>query len=231
MKKWILKHKWIALLLILIPFLGAISFRKILDKTQKRRTMKIEYLIVHWTANTDPGASASANAYYLRNKKNAGTHYCIDDEEIYQCTEDHNVAYAVGGPLWRGFRPKFWLAGKILNNNSLSFEMCLGGGRNDSIIINQTSQLMGKKLVEYGLDPSRIVRHHDANGKPCPRFMYTTTDSWDQIKEDSAFMEFKKKVESYYQIHIFRKKIWKETNEWRDTVPPNIGQTTLKFMM
>jgi N-acetylmuramoyl-L-alanine amidase CwlA len=229
MKNWIKKNKWIILPCILLAFAFAISFKQILDRTQRHRTKKIEYLVVHWTANTHPGADASANAYYLRNKKNAGTHYCIDDEDIYQCTLDKNVAYAVGGPMWRGFSPKFWLAGKILNNNSLSFEMCLGGGRNDSIIIDWTASLMGKKLVEYGLDVSRIVRHHDANGKPCPRFMYATTDKWDQVREDSAFLEFRKKVDHYYQINLFRKKIWKETREWIDTIPPNVGTSMLNF--
>lgn len=233
MKNWIKKNKMyiILFLMIVIPVTLAVSFKKILDKTVKPRSMKIEYLIVHWTANTHPGAGASANAYYLRNKKAAGTHYCIDDEDIYKCTEDENVAYAVGGPLWRGFKPKFWLSGKILNNNSISFEMCLGGGRSDSTIIEWTADLMAKKLVEYGLDPSRVVRHHDVNGKPCPRFEYARTEQWDQVLEDKAFQNFKMLVQHYYDIHIFRKKIWKETNVWLDTIPPTIGNSTLQFQM
>lgn len=230
MKNWIKKYKYIiGLSIILIPVTLAVSFKQILDKTVKTRSMKIEYLIVHWTANTHPGADASANAYYLRNKKNAGTHYCIDDEDIYQCTEDHNVAYAVGGPLWRGFKPKFWLNGKILNNNSISFEMCLGGGRSDSTIIDWTAELMAKKLVEYGLDPSRVVRHHDVNGKPCPRFEYRRTEKWDQELEDAAFNDFKELVKKYYDIHVFRKKIWKDTGAWMDTIPPYIGEPNRTF--
>lgn len=232
MKKWMLKNKWFLLpLIIIIPLLTAISFRKILDRTERNRSMDIEYLVVHWTANTHPGADASANAYYLRNKKNAGAHYCIDDEEILQCTEDRNVAYAVGGPLWRGFKPKFWLSGKILNNNSLNFEMCLGGNRRDSVIIDWTANLMAKKIVEYGLDPSRIVRHFDVNGKPCPRFAYSTTNSWDEKKENLEFNKFKSLVETYYKIHIFRKSVWKETGVWTDTIPPVLGTSILKYQV
>lgn len=217
-------------IILLIPFLLSISFVKIMDRTVKKRSMPVQYLVVHWTANTASGADARANAYYLRNKKSAGTHYCIDDAEIVLCTDEDNVAYAVGGPLWRGFRPKFWMNGKILNNNSISFEMCLGGGRNDSIIIDQTAQIIGKRLVTYGLDMSRVVRHYDVNGKPCPRFCYTDPE-WNLAREDSSFAAFKSIVRNYYEIQLFRKKIWKETNEWIDTIPANIGKSTLNFQM
>lgn len=223
------RYKLVAIgIILLIPFLLIISFAKIMDRTVKKRSMPVQYLVVHWTANTSSGADARANAYYLRNKKTAGTHYCVDDEEIILCTDEENVAYAVGGPLWRGFRPKFWLVGKILNNNSISFEMCLGGGRNDSIIIDQTAQIVGKRLVTYGLDMSRVVRHYDVNGKPCPRFCYTDPE-WNLAREDSAFAEFKKIVEDYYNFHLRRKQIWKETKQWVDTIPDQVGESILNF--
>jgi hypothetical protein len=124
MKIWLQKHKYMLLfsILLILSFIGFMNFKKIIDRTVKQRTMPIEYLVVHWTANTATGADARANAIYLKKKENAGTHYCIDDEEIYQCTEDKNVAYSVGGKYWSGFVPKMWLARKIFNNNSLNFE-------------------------------------------------------------------------------------------------------------
>ena len=200
-----------------------------MDKTVKKRSMPVEFLVVHWTANTHSGADARANAYYLRNKRGAGTHYCIDDEDIIQCTDEQNVAYAVGDRRWRGFDPKSWYKNKIFNNNSINFEMCLGGDRNDSIIIDWTAQMIGKRLVTYGLDLSRVVRHHDVSGKPCPRFCYNT-DGYDQIKEDSAFSKFKQLVEYYHQYHLVRKQIWKDTNVWQDSVPDNfIGTSILNY--
>jgi N-acetylmuramoyl-L-alanine amidase CwlA len=231
MKIWLQKHKYMLLfsILLILSFIGFMNFKKIIDRTVKQRTMPIEYLVVHWTANTATGADARANAIYLKKKENAGTHYCIDDEEIYQCTEDKNVAYSVGGKYWSGFVPKMWLARKIFNNNSLNFEMCLGGDRNDSIVIDHTAELIGKKLVQYGLDITRVVRHYDVLGKPCPRFCYADTNSWDNTREDSAFASFTQKVHQYQQIYLFRKRIWKETGEWRDTFPPYIGHTSMKF--
>lgn len=215
-------------LLLLIPFIVAISFVRIMDKTEKRRRDKIEYLVVHWTANPSPGADAVANAKYLRNKEGAGAHYCIDDKQIVQCTDEENVAYSVGGPKWFGFVPKFWLKDRIKNNNSLSFEMCLGGDRNDSIIIDQTAQLIGHRLVRYGLDMSRVVRHYDVVGKPCPMFAYKN-GKWDRRTEDSCFLVFKGIVNYYYNVNLLRKTIWKDTGQWIDTLPPNIGKSVASF--
>lgn len=205
---WVMSHKFLTLLFVLIPFIASVSFVKILDKTKKRRTMPIEYLVVHYTANFNSGADARANAYYLRNKRRAGTHYCIDDEEIIQCTEEHNVAYAVGDRRWSGFIPKPWLDNKIKNNNSLSFEMCLGGGRNDSLILDMTAQQVGWQLVNKGLDISRVVRHHEVSGKHCPRFFYMDKE-WNQVKEDLAWSSFKKKVEGYQSYHLEQKRLKK----------------------
>lgn len=236
--KYKLKRLWVKAkrnkfqigLIILIPFLLTISFTRIMDKMVRHRTKKIEFLVVHWTANTRSGADARANAYYLRNKRNAGTHYCIDDQDIVQCTDEENVAWAVGDRKWRGFEQKPWYKGKILNNNSLNFEMCLGGDRNDSIVKDWTAQLIGKRMVTYGLDISRVVRHRDASGKPCPRFCYNDPE-WNEVKEDSCFAEFKKIVDRYYQFNLARKEIWKQTNEWVDTLPSSVGETTLKFQV
>lgn len=203
---WIINHKILTLFIaIIIPFAMSVSFYKIMDRTVKKRRDNIEFLVIHYTANPNPGADARMNATYLRNKEGAGTHYCIDDREIVQCTDERNIAYAVGDRKWFGFIPKPWLTNKIRNNNSLSFEMCLGGGRNDSLIIETTAQQIGWQLVNKGLDISRVVRHYDVSGKHCPRFYYADKN-WDQAKEDRAFYLFKQKVIKYQMIHLEEKK-------------------------
>lgn len=202
-KNWILTHKIVMMSILLIPFVLGVSFHKILDRTVKPRKSRIEFLVVHYTANLNPGASARMNAIYLKNKRQAGTHYCIDDKEIIQCTDECNVAYAVGDRKWFGFIPKPWLHNKITNNNSLSFELCLGGGRNDSLIVETAAQQLGWQLVNKGLDISRVVRHHDVTGKHCPRFYYRDS-KWDQAREDRAFYIFKQKVIKYQRIHLER---------------------------
>ena len=217
--------KWIIIGIVSLLFIGGISFKQILDRTVKKRSMKIEYLVIHYTANASAAANAEMNARYLRNKEQAGTHYCIDDQEIIQCTDENNVAYAVGDRKWLGFIPKPWLKNKIKNNNSLSFEMCLGGGRNDSMIVEKTAQIIGWQLINKGFlrtdstwiwddslnkqvlftkkvpDLGRVVRHHDVSGKHCPKFYYKDP-VWNQAKEDRAFYIFKQKCLKYANIHL-----------------------------
>ena len=194
-----------------------------MDRTVKKRRLPIEYLVVHYTANLNAGADAEANAYYLRNKERAGTHYCIDDHETVQCTDEGNVAYAVGDRKWFKFIPKPWFINakggrKVLNHNSLSYEMCLGGDRNDSIIIELTAQQMGYQMVAKGFydkngvpDLGRLVRHHDITGKWCPKFNYINpatgkpdNNYWDQAKEDASFWKFKMRVKYWAEYHLQR---------------------------
>lgn len=215
MKKY---YKYIILSLLYILLFITVSFRQILDKTVKHRTRKIEYIVIHYTANLSPNASAEMNAKYLRTKDGAGTHYCIDDREIVQCTEEHNVAYAVGDKKWYNFLPKKWLENKVYNNNSLSYEMCLGGGRNDSLIIDMTAKAIGWQLVNKGfynskgeVDLGRVVRHHDVSGKYCPKFIYINPQTgqfdpnyWNKEAEDVEFWKFKIKVKFYADIHMKR---------------------------
>lgn len=230
-RRWVKAHRLVILFVLLaIPAAFYASFmvnKRVIDKTVRVRTMPIEYLIVHWTANTAPGADATANAWYLQRTHRAGTHLCIDDVEVVECTEEQNVAYAVGDRRWRGFTPKPWLDGKVFNNNSMSFEMCLGGGRNDSLIYETTAQLVGWHLVNKGLDLSRVIRHHDVTGKHCPRFCYNDPE-WNQHKEDSCFAAFKNLVNKYYQHHLARKKLYKETGVWVDSIPV-MGERTINY--
>lgn len=233
------KYRYVLPLIFILPIIAGISFKRIMDKTVKKRKMSIEYLVVHYTANLNPGADATANAQYLRNKERAGTHYCIDDVETVQCTDEHNVAYAVGDRKWFKFIPKPWFVNakggrKILNHNSLSYEMCLGGGRNDSIIIEQTAQQMGYQMVSKGFysngvpDMGRIVRHHDVTGKWCPKFNYINpitgqpdNNYWDQAKEDAAFWKFKMRVKYWAEFHLKRIGKLKEINSPSKTnLPP-----------
>lgn len=216
----LIKEKpYLILLVILATLLCGMSFRKILDKDTRIRKKKIEYLVVHYTANAHEGADAEANAKYLQHKEAAGAHYVIDDVEIIQTVPENQVAYAVGGRKWLGFIPKPWLDNKIKNENSLSFEMCLGGGRNDSLIVDKTAQAIAWQMLNKGFfrydtvtvagnkqymkvpDLGRIVRHHDVTGKPCPRFYYMD-DQWNQQKEDRAFWKFKNIVSKYFKSYV-----------------------------
>lgn len=213
--------------IILLIFVGGVSFKQILDRHTRPRKHKIEYIVVHYTANDSKGADAAANARYLQKARNAGAHYLIDDSEplsesvIIGVPEDR-VAYSVGDKKWLGFIPLPWHKGKIFNENSLSYEMCLGGGRNDSLIVERTAIFVAWQMMNKGLyrtettiingnpyyrkipDLGRVVRHHDVSGKHCPRFYYKD-EKWDKVKEDRAFWIFKMKVDKYFRENLIIK--------------------------
>jgi N-acetylmuramoyl-L-alanine amidase CwlA len=204
--------------LVFMLFIGGVSFKKILDRHTRKRKEAVEYIIVHYTANLHPNASAEMNAKYLQRKRQAGCHYAVDDTETIQCVPEEMVAYAVGDRKWLGFVPKPWLKGKIFNENSISYEMCLGGGRNDSLIVETTAKYVAWQLFDKRLyhgdtvtvngarfikkipDLGRVVRHHDVSGKQCPKFYYDKP--WNQEREDRAFYIFKLKVEKYFRTSV-----------------------------
>ena len=201
--------KLIIVLLFALISIFVFSFKRIPDEDSRPRNDDVKYLVVHYTANLDDGADAEANAKYLKRMKNVGCHYAIDDKEIIQCVSEDSVAYAIGDRRWSGFIPKSWYKNKINNDNSISYEMCLGGGRDDSKIIDQTAHLIAAELIDRKFyieivdngpiipDLSRIVRHHDVSGKHCPRFNYNDS-RWNSLKEEQSFSDFKKIVESHF---------------------------------
>lgn len=204
-----MKVKLILLLLAIVISVLFFSFRRIPDEDTRPRRSDIKFIVVHYTANLDDGADAEANAKYLKRMKNVGCHYAIDDVEVIQCVSEDSVAYAIGDRRWSGFIPKSWYDKKINNDNSISYEMCLGGGRDDSKIIDVTARLIAEQLYNRKFylqvnndgplipDLSRVVRHHDVSGKHCPRFNYNDS-RWNQKKEDISFSDFKKLVESHF---------------------------------
>jgi len=228
--KHVKKHKarYISAFFLLF-FLGGVSFRQILDRHTRKRKDKIEYIVIHYTANLHPKASAEMNARYLQRVRNAGCHYAIDDDEIIQCVPENQVAFTVGDRKWLGFIPKPWLKGKVFNENSISYEMCLGGGRDDSLIVDITAQAVAWQILNKGFfryenipvwnssekkelhvvrkvaDLGRIVRHHDVSGKQCPKFYFN--EPWNQAKEDKAFYKFKLLVDKYVRLKLERNEI------------------------
>lgn len=224
-KKYYQKYPKLFIIIPITALIGSVCFVQILDRTRVHRKKRIEYLVVHYTANDHENADAMMNALYLQRKRNAGAHYCIDDKPfpdgVIQTTKEDMVSYSIGDRYWSGFQPKPWLVNangsrKVLNHNSLNFEMCLGGGRNDSITIENTAQMVGWQLVNKGLDITRVLRHHDVTGKRCPYFNYEIDSKgridiskWNQIKEDSAFNVFLEKVKKYQEYHIARKEIFR----------------------
>ena len=158
----------------------------------KRDTLKIKYLIIHYTSND--GDSDEANgSYFARRIVKASAHYFIDDDSVTCSVPDDYVAYSVGGKCQSNHHPMYQV---ITNTNSISIEMCDTKKDGKVEITNQTlenvysfSRLLMKK---YNISIDRIYRHFDVNGKLCPNCNGLLDDSiWQKFKNNivNATME------------------------------------------
>ncbi|MGI5971190.1 MAG: N-acetylmuramoyl-L-alanine amidase family protein [Oscillospiraceae bacterium] len=152
---------------------------------EKGRTMPIEYIVVHYTANN--GDKAGDNALYFANNKNlsASAHYFVDENEVWQSVNDTDTAWHCGGKLQGS--EGHTLYGICRNANSLGVELCSkrdGGGRfyfNEATVLN-ASGLIKELMEKYGLGAGNVVRHFDVTGKNCPA-PFLDEAQWAAFKE------------------------------------------------
>ena len=153
---------------------------------RKRDTLKIKYLIIHYTSND--GDSDEANgSYFARRIVKASAHYFIDDDSVTCSVPDDYVAYSVGGKCQSNHHPMYQV---ITNTNSISIEMCDTKKDGKVEITNQTlenvyafSRLLMKK---YNITIDRVYRHYDVNGKLCP--------NCNGLLEDAIWQNFKNNI-------------------------------------
>ncbi len=189
-----------------------------LTKYKAKGTRK-EFCVAHSTNNPWAWGTAKNNAEFLTRNRHAGGHKVVDDQEMWQTADYSWSVSAVGGKPWRGFKPKPWLKNRVKNNNSISWEMCLGWDRDNTAIVERTCADIGYVLVTQGLEIGAVVRHHDAVGKYCPFFgqLYMTdrewlefyknpsrSGYWSQGDEDGMFYKFKLRCEYWRLYHLYR---------------------------
>ena len=145
----------------------------------QREIKKIEYIVLHYTAND--GDRSANNARYFHNNANlrASAHYFVDDVLIYQSVPDDYVAYSVGATINKEGRPvidtskgggKYY--GLCTNANSISIELC-DTERNG---VYNVTKLTKKNAIEltrflmskYNIPIENVIRHFDVTGKLCP---------------------------------------------------------------
>jgi N-acetylmuramoyl-L-alanine amidase CwlA len=191
--------------------LSSFKIKSIFDKRDGGHRSTVDFLVVHNTKNSDPTAGACNNAKYCRNEtRGAGAHYFIDDTCIVQGVNESNVAYSVGDQFKKGVKISYFRLNPqdrqeklpsdlyrypkqscspyralVWNTNSISFEMCLGGGRDSTIIYRKTAAAIAYNLIKYKLTLGCVVTHDMASGKNCT--------GWND-KQFSEFME----LVSYY---------------------------------
>ena len=145
--------------------------------TKSRRpgyALKAEYITIHSTGN--PKSTAINERGWLTNPSNAdqhtGWHICVDDKEAIEAIPLNEVAWHAGdGANGPG------------NRQSIGIEICESGDRAKTL--ENAAKLVAKMLHERGWGVDRLRRHHDWNGKICPRIFYDggKWTGWQQFKQ------------------------------------------------
>ena len=144
---------------------------------QKGRTQPIEYIVVHYTANTGDTAQNNLD-YFARTKTGTSAHYFVDENEVCQSVQDTDVAWHCGS---KNPRHPY-----CRNANSIGVEMCNSVGGVPEAVRARTAAFVRQKIKEYGLDVNHVLRHYDVTGKRCPA-------PW--VDDPQAWMDFKALLE------------------------------------
>lgn len=166
---------------------------------QKVRTQPIEYIVVHYTANTGDTAQNNLD-YFARTKTGTSAHYFVDENEVCQSVQDTDVAWHCGS---KNPRHPY-----CRNANSIGVEMCNSVGSVPEAVRDRTAAFVRQKMKEYGIDSSHVLRHYDVTGKRCPA-------PW--VDNPAEWMEFKKMLEedddmSYEQFEQYMNRYLTERN-------------------
>lgn len=141
-----------------------------------------KYIVVHYTGNrTD---TAWGNTNYFKNKLPAGreasAHYFVDDNSIWQCVLDKDVAWHCGDRLKNGNGGSFY--GSCTNYNSIGVEMCCTNYDVSAQTEANTVELVNYLMSKYGIPADRVIRHYDVTNKPCPAPMVNDPNRWASFK-------------------------------------------------
>lgn len=166
---------------------------------QKGRTQPIEYIVVHYTANSGDTAQNNLD-YFARTKTGTSAHYFVDENEVCQSVQDTDVAWHCGS---KNPRHPY-----CRNANSIGIEMCNSVGGVPEAVRDRTAAFVRQKMAEYGIDVDHVLTHYLVTGKRCPA-------PW--VDNPAEWMEFKKMLEgdddmSYEQFEQYMDRYLSERN-------------------
>lgn len=137
------------------------------------RTYPIEYIVVHYTANSGDTAQNNAD-YFAREKTGTSAHYFVDQSEVWQAVKDSDTAYH----CWS----KNPVHPYCRNANSIGVEMCDSLTAVPEDVMERTAALVRDLMDQYGVDIDHVLRHYDVTGKNCPAPWVKNPGEWDRFK-------------------------------------------------
>lgn len=142
-----------------------------------------KYIVVHYTGNATD--TAYNNAKYFKNKlpkgKEASAHYFVDDNSIWQCVLDKDIAWHCGDNLKKGSGGSYY--GICTNRNSIGVEMCCTNSNVSTKTEQNTIELVKYLMNKYNIPVSNVIRHYDVTNKNCPAPMVSNSARWISFKK------------------------------------------------
>ena len=151
----------------------------------KGRAGKIQYIVIHFTANNGDTAVNNVN-YFAGAGRKASAHYFVDEENVYQSVKDQDTAWHCG-TSGKYYHPV------CRNGNSIGIEMCsrISGGAyyiSDATVEN-TIRLAGQLMRRYNISADRVIRHYDVTRKLCPEPFVRRPELWESFQKKLVKME------------------------------------------
>ena len=161
----------------------------------KGRKQKIQFLVIHYTANNGDLAKSNCN-YFKSPNRNASAHYFVDEKEIWQSVEDNNTAWHCGT------KGKYY-HNRCRNDNAIGIELCSekdskGNYYFNNETINNAIALTKMLMKKYNIPIENVIRHYDVTRKVCPAPFVNNNVAWNNFKnslKENDYMKVKRVVE------------------------------------
>lgn len=137
------------------------------------RAGKVEYIVVHYTANSGDTAKNNAD-YFAREWTGTSAHYFVDGREVWQSVRDEDTAYHCGST-----HPKH---PACRNYNSIGVEMCDSVEAVPAATRERTAAFVRELMERYQVPPENVLRHYDVTGKRCPAPWVDSPVGWEKFK-------------------------------------------------
>ena len=152
-------------------YLSKVNYNTLKGKLNK-------YIVIHFTANNGDTALGNCKYFYTEDR-GASAHYFVDENGVWQCVEDNNVAWHCGASIYK--HPY------CRNGNSIGVEMCSRKDSNGNYYImdktvNNTVELVKYLMNKYNVPIDNVIRHYDVTGKNCPEPFVRDIKKWQDFK-------------------------------------------------
>ena len=137
-----------------------------------------QWIVVHYVGAV---STAKNNVdYFYSFDRQSSAHYFVDDNEIWQCVDDSNIAWHCGA--------KKYYHDTCRNKNSIGVEMCCKKDAKGNLYmtdktIKNTQELVLYLMEKYGIDAEHVIRHYDVTHKICPAPFVNDITQWEKFKK------------------------------------------------